>query len=363
MTLRTKTLKTTRRMDGTGRLINFLQQDISLNKKVKTKKLSLIKQKKVIALFNNLFTSGFNLTEIVDFLKRSQLLSSTYTQVMEEGLVAGLPFSEIMGRLGFSSQVVTQLSLAEMHGNLSLCLEKVENYLNEVIGVRKKLIEVATYPLVLLGFLIMLMLGLKNYLLPQIADESFASLLIGHMPILFLASLALLTLGIVFFRIWLNSAKQLPFFNRLAKVPGLRNLLSLYMTGYYAREWGNLISQGLEMTQILEIMRNQASKLFVEVGQDMLTSLENGQNFHDKVRDYSFFEKELSLMIEYGEAKSKLGQELNIYAQDCWERFFTKINRLMQLIQPLIFIFVALVIVLIYAAMLLPIYNNMEVHL
>ncbi|MGZ7204745.1 competence type IV pilus assembly protein ComGB, partial [Streptococcus pyogenes] len=37
------------------------------------------------------------------------------------------------------------------------------------------------------------------------------------------------------------------------------------------------------------------------------------------------------------------------------------INRAMQLIQPLIFLFVALMIVLIYAAMLLPIYQNMEI--
>jgi competence protein ComGB len=33
----------------------------------------------------------------------------------------------------------------------------------------------------------------------------------------------------------------------------------------------------------------------------------------------------------------------------------------MQLIQPLVFLFVALMIVLIYAAMLLPIYQNMEI--
>ena len=35
----------------------------------------------------------------------------------------------------------------------------------------------------------------------------------------------------------------------------------------------------------------------------------------------------------------------------------------MNVIQPLVFVFVALVIVLLYAAMLLPIYQNMEVRL
>ncbi|HGD4402830.1 TPA: type II secretion system F family protein, partial [Streptococcus agalactiae] len=35
--------------------------------------------------------------------------------------------------------------------------------------------------------------------------------------------------------------------------------------------------------------------------------------------------------------------------------------RATQLIQPVIFIFVALIIVMIYAAMLLPMYQNMEI--
>ena len=37
--------------------------------------------------------------------------------------------------------------------------------------VRKKLMEVATYPIILLlGFLILIMLGLKNYLPPQLLE-------------------------------------------------------------------------------------------------------------------------------------------------------------------------------------------------
>ena len=55
--------------------------------------------------------------------------------------------------------------------------------------------------------------------------------------------------------------------------------------------------------------------------------------------------------------------ELEIYALKTWEEFFSRVNRSMNLIQPLVFVFVALMIVLLYAAMLLPLYQNMEVHL
>ena len=68
----------------------------------------------------------------------------------------------------------------------------------------------------------------------------------------------------------------------------------------------------------------------------------------------------MALIIEYGDMKVKLGDELLVYADESWTKFFEKVEKTMTLIQPLVFLFVALMIVLIYAAMLLPIYAQME---
>ena len=83
----------------------------------------------MIELFNNLFASGFHLGEIVDFLKRSQLLADQYTQVLSDGLLAGKPFSSLLGDLRFSDAVVTQVALAEVHGNTSLSLSHIQSIL------------------------------------------------------------------------------------------------------------------------------------------------------------------------------------------------------------------------------------------
>ena len=93
------------------------------------KKLSILGQRKVIQLFNNLFASGFHLAEIVDFLQRSQLLAESYISLLRQGLTAGKPFSELLSDLSFSDAVVTQVSLAEIHGNTALSLQHIEDYL------------------------------------------------------------------------------------------------------------------------------------------------------------------------------------------------------------------------------------------
>lgn len=325
----------------------------------KSKKLPLKKQRKLLQLFNNLMESGFNLTEMVDFLRRSQLLADEYTDCMQESLLSGLGMAEMLAKLGFSDTVVTQLALADVHGNTRKSLQKIESYLIEIFKVRKKVIEVATYPLILLTFLILIMLGLKNYLLPQLQGGNFATKIINHFPMIFLGSFALLVVTIFAIYLYSRRLSRIRLMSYVSCLPVFGVYVRLYLTAYYAREWGNLIGQGIELAQIVQLMQTQKARLFQEIGEDMEIGLLSGREFHQKVLDYSFFNKELGLIIEYGEVKSKLGSELDVYAEECWESFFNKLTQATQLIQPLVFVFVALVIVMIYAAMLLPMYQNM----
>lgn len=94
---------------------------------------------------------------------------------MQESLLNGASLAAMMVDLGFSDNIVTQIALADVHGNSQKSLLKIESYLSSMTVVRKKLIEVATYPLILFLFLILIMLGLKNYLLPQLESQNVAT--------------------------------------------------------------------------------------------------------------------------------------------------------------------------------------------
>ncbi|HGD3427798.1 TPA: competence type IV pilus assembly protein ComGB [Streptococcus agalactiae] len=341
--------------------ISWLKKDISVRNRHKSKKLSLKKQRKVVQLFNNLFASGFSLTDMVTFLKRSKLLSDYYTDRMNKALLEGKDLSKMLGELGFSDTVITQVALADLHGNISRSLLKIESYLANLLLVRKKVIEVATYPLILLTFLVLIMIGLRHYLMPQLGENNFATSLITNVPNIFLLLLAAVLIFSLIFYIVQKRLSRIKVACFLTTIPLVGSYVKLYLTAYYAREWGNLLSQGVELDQIVKVMQNQKSKLFREIGYDMEEGFLSGKAFHQKVLDYPFFLTELSLMIEYDQVKAKLGTELDIYADEKWEDFFTKLARATQLIQPVIFIFVALIIVMIYAAMLLPMYQNMEI--
>ena len=65
----------------------------------------------------NLFSSGFHLAEIVNFLSRSKLVEAKFVTTMREGLSNGQNLSQILSELRFSNSVVTQVALADYHGN------------------------------------------------------------------------------------------------------------------------------------------------------------------------------------------------------------------------------------------------------
>lgn len=296
---------------------------------------------------------------MVDFLERSQLMKPVYVQQMRQSLMQGQGLATLLADLGFADGLVTQMALADVHGNTQQSLASLEDYLTQILVVRKKLVEVMTYPIILLGFLVLIMLGLKNYLLPQLEGDNLASRLINNFPQLFFGTMAGLAVAAVLLCYFSKKASPIALYSRLSRLPYLGKFVQLYLTAYYAREWGNLLGQGLDLAQIVQLMQEQKSRLFQDLGRDLETALLAGQAFHEKVLDYPFFKRELSLMIAYGEVKSRLGKELTLYAQETWSSFFARLNQASQLIQPLVFLFVALMIVMIYAAMLLPIYQNM----
>lgn len=308
----------------------------------------------------NLTANGFHFGEIVEFLGLSHLVEQEFTLKLRAGLSAGQSLSEILEALNFSKNVVTQVELVEFHGHLSETLSFIEQNLRQQLTIKKKLAGLLTYPIILLVFLVGIMLGLKNYLLPQLdSGRSWAIILINHLPVLFVSIFVFLSvltaLGVVIFK--KKPASRTFIF--LARCPFLSEFVRLYLTAYFAREWGNLLAQGVDLKKILIIMRRQKSRIFSEVGEVLTERLEAGLNFDVAVSELEFLAPELAIMIEYGAMKDKLGLELLLYSEECWGIFFAKVERAMQWIQPIVFIFVALMIILLYVAMLLPIYSNM----
>ena len=126
-------------------------------------------------------------------------------------------------------------------------------------------------------------------------------------------------------------------------------------------EWGQLIKHGVSIREIIRIMKQDENSLFLqELANNMEEQMLMGKSFYEVILSYEFLKEELAQIIQHGEVSSDLGKELMLYANQCEEDLKLKVERLMSFVQPVVFIGVAVMIVAIYAALLLPTFSLME---
>ncbi|MDZ7834861.1 MAG: type II secretion system F family protein [Alkalibacterium sp.] len=138
-------------------------------------------------------------------------------------------------------------------------------------------------------------------------------------------------------------------------------LFRLYWTRFFSNEWGGLLKGNTSLFEVVAIMKqNGLSPLITEMGEHIEREMKQGHAFHETLKELNFLNHELTLVIRQGEQSGRLGQELEMYAENCEEEFDKNVKRVMNWIQPVIFIFVAVIIVAIYAALLLPTFSALQ---
>ncbi|WP_347340593.1 competence type IV pilus assembly protein ComGB [Vagococcus allomyrinae] len=336
----------------------------SLRKKLK---LSSQRKRDFVLLLGDLLVNGFTLQESLRFMKQLIPREQPAIELIEQHLAQGNLFYQCFQDLNFASTYVTQLRLSEVHGDLSGTLIQIGRQLSDRDQQRKQASKVLAYPLMLLVFLAAVMLLMKWLLLPQLgtysdqeATTNVGFLVIEYGPMSLLGVLVIGGLLCVLTRGYFKGKPAIRQSRFLMKIPLVGVFLRYYYTSFFAGELGKLLNLGLEMKQILTIMKGEDStKLMGEVAEYLSLELEQGNGIHVQIGKWSFFQKELSGIIQQGEAKGKLGDELIIYSNRLWRQLSQKVERLLTWLQPLIFVFVAVLIVAVYGALLLPIYQEM----
>ncbi|MBO0440887.1 competence type IV pilus assembly protein ComGB [Candidatus Enterococcus ikei] len=344
--------------------------DLSMIKHLKKKKsikLSKHHQQLFIHLLADLLTNGFTIQESLQFMKKSRSISEPAINYMIEFMEQGDPIHGGLTRLGFKMMIITQIEFAQTHGNLAGTLKKIKKHMGIVDEQQQKFYKVISYPVLLLLFLTVVLISIRQVLLPQLMTngavqaDNIGIQFIQKSPyylLVFLASMACLFILIRWYLSKKTFLQRAVFFS---KVPIVGSLYKEYSSAFFALEWGKLFSQGLEIKTVIQLMKttNQQS-LMSELAEIIEEQSILGQTFYDQLPTFTFFSPELSLIIQQGEVKGNLGKELVLYSELCWQRFFKRIEKMIQWIQPIIFLVVALLVVSIYAAMLLPIYGGME---
>lgn len=320
-----------------------------------------------ITLLSALLKNGFTLQETLPFMKIVLPKAGVPINLIEEKLLEGKKLSVVFREVGFDEYEETILFLAEVHGDFIGSFELIGERIQSKLKRQQQLLKVLAYPLLLLCFLLGILLSLRHLILPQVTqsltsqNNNIGYILIQKGPEFFGSLSGIILLGLLIFYLATRKLGKLERFRLLSKVPLIGYYVKYMMTAFFANEIGKLLSHGLEMKAILLVLdkfdKESVAKAF---SGELMMAYKQGVSWSETIAKMPFLRKEFSQIILRGEAKGKVGSELILYSERLWHDLNKKNEKAIMWVQPVIFLGIALIILSVYGALLLPIYSEME---
>lgn len=332
-------------------------------------------QSSFLSRLSDLLKEGYTFHESVTMLlpfhvRDSETVSKSITDVQRNGLSA----VDVFKLLGFPNRLLLPLNLASVHGQLQQTIAVLSVNTLFFEGAKKRLNTLLMYPIFLFMVLFLLFSLFRVYFLPNMesligtrANESSDNSLawtgyLLQMPNIFIVSVVICSLLFILAYILL---KNLPIEKRLLfylKLPFLRSWYRLLLTRVFAREIGGLLESGMSLQQSFEALISQKEHQGLQyIAEQMKDKVVYGESFSQAVFLLDSFTTELFHFVVHGENSGYLGRELSLYSEFLSQEIETKLSRYISIVQPTLFLILAVFIIGAYLAILLPIYNMINI--
>lgn len=322
----------------------------------------------------DLLNEGYSIKNTLHFISKFEKeMIKAWIMSIQDGMLNGSSFHEELAKVGFSSKVCSQIYLASQYGDYGKAISHCGEQLLEQEEMKKKVRSLLSYPIILLLFLFGMLMVMRFLILPTMAtlfsSNSMSETIYSNYLVLFIyySPQIILTvlLGSCFLIIrlikkieHLSSIEKIVYFMRWSI---LKKYIKNYWTHFLFLEWGQLLKNGVSFQELVSIMSGEdASRMLQETGQILTLEMSQGKSIKEALEGLPFFKEEALLVISHGENLGQLSTEMLTYSSYCEQELLDQVEKLLQKIQPAIFIFIALMIIAIYASMILPIFSLME---
>jgi type IV pilus assembly protein PilC len=264
--------------------------------------------------------------------------------------------------------------VAEDGGRLDKALNSAATYLERSIELKKKVVNAMMYPMVLSSVAILAVVFLVTFILPSFA-KTFGKMG-AKLPVttkLMLDSgtwvkthplpVIAVLVGLFFLArmIWFNPKSRRKVYLILNKIPVLGPLLSRIAISRTLQTIGTLLSGNVPIIQALEHGARVAGNPLIEQAYtEARSKVEHGGNLSDSLGASPLFPQTLIQMIAVGERTGRLPTLMASSAEHMETDVDSRLKALISIIEPLMIVVMAVIVGMITASIILPIYSLME---
>jgi type IV pilus assembly protein PilC len=275
----------------------------------------------------------------------------------------------------FSKVYIAALMAGERSGNLVNTISQYIQYAKTISRTKSRIRSALSYPTLLVLFSFLLLVILVNFILPRFSRfyADFEAQLPGITRFLMSVSLSikdnmlllgglLLVFVLAYFQIRKNQ-KVLVLIDRIKLKTPYGGIIWLESAvALFCRTLSLLLGGGISLLESVSIARQAVPNKFLHKRLEQLPDrIRNGESISEALQKSGFFPLLAVDMIRIGETSANLEGMLTDVADVYDERIQTKINTFVSLVEPIIIIFMGLVVAGMLLSVYLPIFNIIRV--
>ena len=349
---------------------------LKISKSKNLDKTLRIKNKDIVLMTRQLATLLEASTPIVDSIditarqtKNKNLIHILYN--LKEDLIQGKRLGNSMKKFPgiFSDTYVSMVSAGDSSGNLDTVFSKLADYLEESASIRQKVISALTYPLILIGFSILVIISLLAFVLPQVIDQFIKAgaelpfitkFLIGIsnniIPILLVITFLSGSSYYIYKKYTKDKKNKLLVDKKILAIPFLGNFILNSELERFSSTMELLLASGTNLDIALEecskIFNNQyLSNIVMNAKDDVV----EGKDFIIAMKHDEIFPDIFIQLISSGYRSGNLEKMFNKVSNFMKSEIENKRSVFLSLLEPIVIIFMGGFIMMIVLAILIPI--------
>lgn len=337
---------------------------------VKTKELVIFSRQ-----FATMIDAGLPLVQCLDILS-SQQDNAEFKRILIEvksAVEGGSTFADSLRKHPkvFDDLYVNLIAAGEIGGILDTILNRLSGFLEKAEKLKGKIKGAMTYPVVVIMIALLVVTGLLIWVVP-IFQEMFAGF--GQalpVPTQVVVSLSNAIKGywwliigtITGIAVGLNRAYKTTKGRRLMDkaflmMPVFGDLLKKTAVARFTRTLGTMLSSGVPILESLEIVAKTAGNVIIEEAiMQARVALSQGKTLADPLAETKVFPGMVTQMIAVGESTGALDTMLNKIADFYEEEVDAAVDTLTALIEPMLMVFLGVVVGGLVIALYLPIFQ------
>ena len=337
---------------------------------------SKIKNKEIILMTRQLATLLEAKTSIIDSLKitADQLNNNDLIGILlslREDVIQGKRLGQSMKKYPevFNNTYSSLVTAGDSSGNLDVIFNKLADYLEESASIRQKVMSALTYPIILIGFSIIVIFGLLTFVLPQVVGQfsrAGAELPLLTEILIGLSNNILMILFFLAFLIFISIYSYKKFIRNIdnhilahetfLKVPLVGNFILLSEIERFSSTMALIMESGTNLDVALEESSMVFNNKYLQSKvMNSKKDLVEGKDFIISLSKTTVFPSMFMQLISSGYKSGNLIKMFHKASEFLRNEIDSKRSVFLSMLEPLVIIFMGGFIMLIVLAILIPI--------